>query len=116
MGERFRQHLGPSASGALPLLWAEIRRRELTHADVARELDDDAGKVAKLLYGERKPGRALALRLRDTFGTPIEAWDEPLPPGWLPHGTSDEPSSTQLSADDSGEHRAVSAPPARTSA
>lgn len=76
------------------MLWAEIRRRSLTHAAFARELGEDPGKVAKLLYGERKPGRTLSKKLLDRFGTPIEAWDEPIPGDWRPHGP--------LRADESG--------------
>lgn len=78
--------MGARASGALPMLWAEINRRGVTHADVARDLKVDPAMVAKLAYGERKPGRALSLRLRDVYGVPIEAWDTELPSGWLPHG------------------------------
>jgi hypothetical protein len=80
-----RNHLGASASAALPLLWARIRELDESHADVARTLELHPGMVAKLLYGDRRPGRALSLRLRDRYGTPIEAWDEPIVAGWLPH-------------------------------
>lgn len=79
--------MGTSASAALPALWAEIERRGLKHAQVAAELREDAGKVAKLLYGDRRPGRALAKKLLDVFLVPIEAWDEPLPDGWAPKHT-----------------------------
>lgn len=85
-----RQHLGASASAALPMLWAEIRRRDLTHAAFSRELGEDAGKVAKILYGERKPGRSLSLKLRNAFGIPIEAWDQAIPGDWRPHGPARE--------------------------
>lgn len=63
----------------------------MTNADVARALADergrpaDEGKIAKLLYGDRRPGRTFSIAIRNVFGTPIEAWDWPLPDGWLPH-------------------------------
>lgn len=81
------------------MLWAEIRRRGLKHAHVARELDEDAGKMAKILYGDRKPGRSLSLKLRNAFGTPIEAWDEPISGDWLPHGPRAEESSPYLAVE-----------------
>jgi hypothetical protein len=71
------------------MLWAEIRRRSLSHAAFSRELGEDGGKMAKILYGDRKPGRSLSLKLRNQFGTPIEAWDEPIRGNWLPHGPDD---------------------------
>lgn len=86
---RRRTHLGQSASAALPVFWAEIRARGLLHAQVAAALGEDPGKVAKILYGDRKPGRSMALKLRDAFGVAIELWDEPAPKTWRPrHGSS----------------------------
>lgn len=76
--------MGSRSSAALPLLWCEIARRGLSHAQVAALLDEHGGKVAKLLYGDRRPGRKLAKKLADAFGIPFEAWDEPLPEGWRP--------------------------------
>lgn len=81
---RRRQDLGEKPSAALPLLWEEAARRGLSHAQIAAALQEDGGKIARLLYGDRKPGRALAKKLLDVFNVPIEAWDEPLPRGWKP--------------------------------
>lgn len=84
MARRQREHLGEYTSAALPTIWAAKVRRALSNADMARELGVDDAMVAKLLYGERRAGRDLALRCRDRFATPIEAWSEPMPEGWLP--------------------------------
>lgn len=70
-------------SAALPVLWALIESRGWSHARLANELDLDGGRVARLLYGDRKPGRELAVRLRD-LGIEIELWDQPIEDGWLP--------------------------------
>jgi hypothetical protein len=84
--DRLRQHLGCESSAALPMAWAEMRRRSWKPADLARELKEDGAKIARLLYGDRKPGRRFSVKLRDVLGIPIEAWDQPIPKGWLPHG------------------------------
>lgn len=86
--DRYRQHLGTEASAALPMVWAEMRRRNWKPADLGRAVQEDGGKIARMLYGDRKPGRSFSVKLRDVLGTPIEAWDQPLPAGWLPHGPS----------------------------
>ncbi len=87
--ERRRQHLGEATSAALPALWAILADRGWSQARLASEVDTDGGKVARLLYGDRKPGRALSAKLRD-IGVAVELWDEPLPDGWLPpHVASD---------------------------
>ncbi len=71
-----------------------LAERGWSHARLAAELE---GEVAKLLYGDRKPGRTASLKLRD-IGVPIELWDQPLPEGWtIPHAGADE----------SGEHPSV---------
>ncbi len=98
--ERRRTRIGDSPSAALPVLWSLLAERGWSHARLASELLTDGGKVARLLYGDRKPGRALSARLRD-IGVATELWDAPLPEGWmLPHVAD---------ADKSGEHAAVDA-------
>lgn len=82
--DRRRQDVGEAASAALPLLWDVLQRRNWSHADFARELSEDAGKVAKLLYGDRKPGRQLSLKLLERFEISLALWDLPLPRGWAP--------------------------------
>lgn len=75
--------MGEAASGALPVLWAILRRRGWSHARLAQEIGEDSGKISKLLYGVRKPGRQLAKKLFD-LGVAFELWDRPLPRGWAP--------------------------------
>lgn len=82
--ERRRQHLGDAASAALPVLWRIVELRGWSHAQLAHELAEDGGKIAKLLYGDRRPGRKLSVKLRD-LGVAIELWDEPCPERWAPH-------------------------------
>lgn len=62
-----------------------MRERGWTDARLAHELDEDSGKIAKLLYGERKPGRQLAAKLLATLGTPLDAWDRPCAVRRRPH-------------------------------
>ncbi len=81
--ENRRRDVGESASAALPVLWAILSRRGWSHARLSQELGEDSGKIAKLLYGVRKPGRVLAKKLFD-IGVAFELWDKPLPRGWLP--------------------------------
>lgn len=82
--ERRRKDVGTAASAALPVIWSEIERRGWTHAKFAHELGEDPGKIAKLLYGVRRPGRKLAGKLLDRLNISLELWDEPLPFGWSP--------------------------------
>lgn len=82
--DRRRQDVGEAASAALPLIWDELQRRNWSHADLARELAEDAGKISKLLYGDRRPGRRLSLKLMERFDISPALWDQPLPHGWAP--------------------------------
>lgn len=88
--ERRRQHLGEAKSAALAVLWSILAQRGWNQAQLASSVDTDGGKMARLLYGDRKPGRALAAKLL-TLGVAIELWDQPLPDGWvLPHAHADQ--------------------------
>lgn len=79
MRDRRRQHLGKYASAALVPVWGELERRGWSDADFAEELAEHSGKISRLLYGDRRPGRALAAKILARLGTPIEAWDRPCP-------------------------------------
>lgn len=94
--KRRRKDLGPAASGALPLLWAEVERRGWSDADLATELDEDSGKIAKLLYGDRRPGRQLSAKLFARLGVPLTAWDEPCGVKRRVHVKSTAPSNAPL--------------------
>lgn len=76
---RRRTKLGSKASAALVHLWSAMDSKGWSDADLARELDDHTGKIAKLLYGERRPNRTLSIKIMALVGTPIEAWDDPCP-------------------------------------
>lgn len=78
MGRR-RTHLGDRASAALPLIWAEQDQRGWSDSKLAEELGEDSGKIARLLYGDRKPGRQLSAKLFARLGTPFDAWEQPCP-------------------------------------
>lgn len=82
--ERRRQEVGEAASAALPVLWQELHQRGWSHARLASELGEDAGKISKLLYGDRRPGRRLASKLMERLSISLSLWDEPLPKGWSP--------------------------------
>jgi hypothetical protein len=96
---RQRDHLGEYTSAALPQLWEAKERRQLSNADMARELDVDDAMIAKLLFAERRAGRDLSIKCRDRYGTPIEAWGEPMPEGWLPPEAPDPADSTTAVGD-----------------
>lgn len=83
MGHHHRVDLGESPSAALPVLWNITERNGWSHSRLALELKEASGKISKLLYGDRKPGRRLAKKLED-LGVATELWDEPIPRGWLP--------------------------------
>lgn len=86
MLNEMRKHLGDAASAALPLLWAEKGSRGESNADVGRALEVDDAMAAKLLFGDRRAGRDLALKCLEVYGIPIAEWSKPLPKGWkLPH-------------------------------
>lgn len=77
--DRRRRDLGPASSAALPILWAALNERGWTDSRLASELEVANGTAARLLYGDRAPGRALALRLFRRLHVPLESWDEPCP-------------------------------------
>lgn len=81
-----RTTLGLYASAAIPYLWDAAARHGWSHAEIARRLDVDKAMVAKIMYGDRKAGRDLAVACSDALGVPIGAWSEPIPKGWrVPH-------------------------------
>ncbi len=93
--ERRRTTLGDAASAAVPVLWALLAEHG-TQAKLAAFLGEDSGNVSRLLYGVRKPGRALSVKLA-SHGVAAELWDEPIPDGWLPpHATDRDSSSREL--------------------
>ena len=53
-----------------------IERRKWTHARAEQALGVSTGLVSRLISGERKPGRGLALRLRELFAIAMTSWDD----------------------------------------
>lgn len=86
--DRRRTELGGAASAALPLLWDFAWRHGLSDAQLADSLGIDSGKLARLVYGDRRPGRRLAAALWERVGIPLSAWDEPCPARRRRHGSS----------------------------
>jgi transcriptional regulator with XRE-family HTH domain len=81
---RRRRHVGVYGSAAVPIIWEELDKRGWSHADLARELDEERATIARVAYGDRKAGRALAAKFQALIGVPFDAWDKPLPRGWRP--------------------------------
>ena len=84
-----RTTLGLASSAAIPVLWTALDRLGWSHAETARRLDVDKAMVAKLMYGDRRAGRDLAILCKKLLGVPLESWSSPLPTGWkLPTRTT----------------------------
>lgn len=92
--ERRRQHLGAAPSAAVPVLWSILAERGWSHAQLAAAIQTDGGKVARLLYGDRKPGRDLSMRLL-AIGVAVELWSQPLPREWRLPGSADTDALTR---------------------
>lgn len=71
-----RTNLGPLFSEGARLLWEAIESRGWTQTKLRSELGIPAGMPATWLFGDRRPGRKWAVRLRDALNIPIDAWDE----------------------------------------
>ena len=67
------------------MVWAELEKRGWSHARLAVELGEESARVARMLYGDRRPGRDLSAAMSKLLGTPIEAWSAPCPKTWRPH-------------------------------
>jgi hypothetical protein len=80
-----RSGLGTASSAALPVLWAEMDRRGWGDAQLAHELGEGTGKISRLLYGDRGPGRTLAAKLFARLGIGLDLWDQPCPVKVRPH-------------------------------
>jgi plasmid maintenance system antidote protein VapI len=60
------------ATGAAATLAAAIG--DESQADAARQLGVSPGFLNHLLRGRKHPGLNLAVKIRDTYGIPVEAW------------------------------------------
>ena len=71
-----RSRPGEHFSEGSRLLWLALERLGHTQADAEAQLECAAGAVNRLLYGDRKPGRALGDRIAERYGVQVRAWDE----------------------------------------
>jgi len=87
-----RQGLGPQFSEGARKLWLALREAGWSQAQGAREVGMTRGQLSKLLYGERKPGRASAETFRVRFGIETPLWDQaPAEPFAPPAATAEQP-------------------------
>lgn len=80
-----RETVGLYASAALPVLWSALHRLGHTHADFARQVGVSTAQAARILYGDRGPGRRPAAICLRVYGVPPDLWEQPLPKRWKPH-------------------------------
>jgi hypothetical protein len=73
----------------MPALWALVESHGWTNTQLAEAIGEDDGNVTRLLYGDRKASRVVAVKLMP-LGVAIDLWDQPLPAGWLPPHVSAE--------------------------
>lgn len=71
--EKFKA--GELSRGARNLAKA-IQSTKITQAAAARAMDIHPGFLSHMLRGRKAPSRTMAIKIRDTFGVAIEAWDE----------------------------------------
>lgn len=92
-----RTKLGQATSEGTRRLWLAMEARGWGQTDLATALDRKTDAVSRLLYGERRPGLELALRIRDVLGIEPEVWSQKplkpfvpftLAPEYAPTGTS----------------------------
>jgi hypothetical protein len=84
-----RSRLASGFSEGARLYWLALEAKGLNQKEADALLEISAGLTNRLLYGERKPGRALGERIREAFGVDPTLWDleprEPfIPPGARP--------------------------------
>lgn len=73
-----RKPLVPGPWPACKLLAAILNKAEragVSSNELERTVDAGNGALRRMAQGERGPSVALALRLRDVLGIPVEAWD-----------------------------------------
>jgi hypothetical protein len=58
--------------------WIEESPKERSQNAAAAEVDCDSGNFSKILRGERAPGRVIAHKILEKFGTEPELFDKPI--------------------------------------
>jgi transcriptional regulator with XRE-family HTH domain len=67
----------PGPSRGSQLLSQEIKRRKLSHAQVAEKIGCTRALVTMWISGAARPIYEKMIQLRDVFGIPLEAWSQP---------------------------------------
>lgn len=70
----------PAQSLGSQRLSRQVSARGLTQAAAARLVGVTQQQFGRLLAGTRRPGLECAIRIRDAFGVPVEAWSRPAVP------------------------------------
>jgi transcriptional regulator with XRE-family HTH domain len=81
-----RSRLADGFSEGARLYWLALESRGLNQKEADALLGVSAGLTNRLLYGERKPGRALADRIREIFGIEPAMWDSAPTEKFVPPG------------------------------
>jgi transcriptional regulator with XRE-family HTH domain len=55
-----------------------IERRGWSQSQTETAVGVSTGLISRLISGARKPGRAIASKLKDEFGIDEKLWDEPV--------------------------------------
>lgn len=90
----YRRHLGASFNEGARLMWMGLERTGMTQAELQRAMKIGAGLVSRWLYGDRKPGRSAANKLRDVLAIPTSAWDQPPTKPFTPPAAAEDSAST----------------------
>ena len=72
-----RTRLGPKFSEGSRLLWLACIKHGWGQRDLREFLGCSTGTVSRYLWGDRAADRAAAEKMRDKFGIPTPAWDQP---------------------------------------
>jgi len=77
MKQPYRTDFGEQFNEGARLAWIAKDAAGLSNAELARRVECHRSHLGKILYGDMKPGRALAARFFDVLGVPHAAWDQP---------------------------------------
>ena len=69
-----RSSLGEKFSEGARLMWAILEKRDWDQATCERELSLPKGYANRLLYGDRRPGLEMALRIEELTKIPARSW------------------------------------------
>lgn len=94
-----RTGVGPHFGEAARLLWIELFTRGWSQSFAAQSLGIARGFFSRILYGDQKAGRELALRIEARLGIAPALWDAPpREPFVLPAVAQEEAARLRLAA------------------